>query len=457
MMSTSQRIAILIAAGMAQFLVTVDYWSVAIAMPPMAHDLHVRTIDLQWVITGYVLSFSVMLGIAGPLGDRYGRKKMLLIGIALFGVISAWVGLANTANTLIAARVTLGFGGGLLLPLAAAVLAECTPTNQMTRYMALLTAITCCGAAAGPVLGGVLCDTLGWRWIFFVNVPLSGIAFLMVLLLARESRNPDVQGRLDALGILLITASLTLLSLGIDRIPHWTTMQWTGTCLLGIAFLVGFIWRELKVDNPIIDLRLLANRTFAGYTSAGLFSNSCWCLLVFTATLLLQKVYDQDALHAGIFFLYLSGSVVISSTIAAKLSEYVGIRSLVLAALILQCAACMTLWFDDGVSTLAICLVGGGIGCAWGWSMPQAGAIITLQRDRVGLASGSILTVMIMAGNLVVVIVATMIDAMSGPDGKDYATGIHASYLLGAGLAAAGIVTTVFVLPRKQISPIPAE
>ena len=450
MVSTGRRTAILIAAGMTQFLVTVDYWSAAIAMPPMAHDLGVRTIDLQWVITGYVLSFSVMLGIAGPLGDRYGRKKMLLMGIAIFGLMSIWVGCSNTATMVIISRIALGIGGGLLMPLATSVLAECTPTAQMTRAMALLTAITCCGAAVGPVLGGVLSELLSWRWIFFINVPLSVIVFMMVSGLARESRDPHAHGGLDVLGIVLIALALAILSLGIDRIPHWPTRSWGGLTLLGAVTLGGFVWWELKCRNPIIDLRLLANRSFAQFTAAGLFSNSCWCLLVFTTTLLLQKVYEQDPMSAGLFFLYLSGSVVISSTIAAKLSERVGITPLVVVALVLQGAACLTLWFNDGITALAISLVGGGIGCAWGWSMPQAGAILTLPRERVGLASGSILTAMTMGGNLVIVIVATIIDAMSGPDGTDYATGIHASYLLGLGLAIAGLIATVLLLPRRQ-------
>ena len=113
--STGRRIAILIATGMAQFLVAVDYWSVAIAMPSMAQDLGVRTIDLQWVITGYVLTFSVMLGIAGPLGDRYGRKKVLLIGVALFGLVSIWVGAAQSANSVIAARAAFPGKAPLLI------------------------------------------------------------------------------------------------------------------------------------------------------------------------------------------------------------------------------------------------------------------------------------------------------------------------------------------------------
>ncbi|MCH2181066.1 MAG: MFS transporter [Mariniblastus sp.] len=448
--STGQRIAILIAAGMAQFLVCVDYWSVAIAMPAMAEDFGVRTIDLQWVITGYVLTFSVVLGIAGPLGDRYGRKKILLIGIAIFGLVSLWVGAAQSANSVIAARVALGIGGGLLLPLAASVLANCTPSDQMPRFMALLTAVTALGASTGPVLGGILTDSfLGWRWIFYVNIPFSLLAFFMVMFLARESRDPQAHGRLDALGILLVIGSLSLLSLGFDRIPHWTVAAWSSSLLGGFLFLGLFIIWELKVQNPIIDLRLISNRAFTGYTLAGLFSNSCWCILIFTTTLLLQKVSNLDALDTGLYFLFLSGSVVVSSTIAAKISDRTGSKPLVVIALALQGGAFLALWFDHQLAFLAACLAVSGIGCAWGWSMPQAGAILTLPRERVGLASGSILTVMVMVANLFVVISATIIDAMSGANGDDYASGIQVSYLIGVGLAVAGLLAVVLILPSR--------
>lgn len=448
----ARRTAILIACGLAQFIVAADYWSVAVALPPMAEDLGVRAVDLQWVVSGYILSFSVMLGIAGPLGDRLGRKRMLLIGIAAFGIVSVFTGMADSPGMVIAARIALGFGGGLLLPLGAAVLANITPSAGIPRAMAMLTAINATGVAIGPALGGLLTDTLNWRWIFYLNIPFSILAFVMVATMVRESRDPDSSGRIDVIGILLIMTSLGLISIGIDRIPHWPTGEWAAAIAVGLVCLGVFVLRELRIPKPIIDLRLLANRTFAGYTLAGMFSNSCWCLLVIITTMLLQKVDRYDALDAGLFFLYLSVSVVVSSTLATYLTGRFGPRPLTIVALFFQLAAMVLFFVDDRLTPLAIGLLIAGVGCSWGWAMPQAGAIGTLAREKVGLASGSILTVMVMVANLMFVVSATMMDAMSGPSGDDYEPGIHASYLLGICLAAAGLAAAWMVIPRSPAS-----
>ena len=182
---------LLIAAGLAQFICCADYFAAAIALPPMAKDLGVRAIDLQWVITGYILSFCATLCVAGVLGDRYGRKKLLLLGIVIFALVSVWVGFAQGATEVVIARIALGLGGGLLFPLATAVVGNASTPTTLSRNIALLTGVATLGTALGPVLGGVLTEVLNWRWIFFANVPICLVAFLMVLFFARESSDPD--------------------------------------------------------------------------------------------------------------------------------------------------------------------------------------------------------------------------------------------------------------------------
>lgn len=445
--STGQQAGVgfllLMAAGLAQFIVCVDYFAVAIALPPMAKDLGVRAIDLQWVITGYILSFSATLAISGALGDRFGRKKLLLLGIAIFAAVSVWVGLGQDVVQVITARIFLGFGGGLIFPLATAVVSHASRQASLTRNIALLTGVATIGTAVGPVLGGVLTEFLGWRWIFFANIPICAVAFIMVLVFARESNDPHAKGRLDFPGIVLLMAGITAFSIGLDRIPHWSFPAWAGLTAGGVFLLVLFVVVELKVCTPIIDIRLLRNARFLGFSTVGLLSNSAWCVLVLVGTLQLQKVLGYSALDAGLIFLFLSGSVATASFLAPVLEPRIGAVGLTRIALALQALGIGGLFFFDTTAWLSIGMFVAGFGCSWGWALPQAGAIGTIDRNKAGVASGSVLTLMILAGNTAIVVAAMVIDLYPG-DVAGEARGIQTAFLCAALTALLGLVLASF-------------
>ena len=442
---------LVIAGGLAQFIVCADYFAVAVALPPMAKDLGVRAIDLQWVITGYILTFCAVLAIAGPLGDRYGRKKLLLLGVVLFALISVWVGLSDSAGMVIAARIALGVAGGLLFPLAIAVVSFASSKARLARNIAILSGVTMLGSAVGPVLGGVLADTLGWRWIFFANVPVCAVAFLMVLFVARESRDEAVSGRLDVGGIVLLLLAIGAISVGIDRIPAWSMLHWVLLLGGGVVLLIAFIALELYLKSPIIDLRLFGNRVFTGNALTGLLSNSAWCMLVFIVTLQMQKVLHFGVLKAGLFFLFLSSTVGLASFTAPIFERRIGTVMLLRIGLVFQVVGLFLLFIVDSPVGLAIGLSIAGVGCSLGWTMPQAGAIHKLPHEKAGLASSSILTVMILSGNTAIVVVAMLIDLYPN-DVAGEAAGIRLSFLIAACSAALALFCA-WVLLRSSDSP----
>lgn len=448
---TMHGFLLLLAAGLTQFVVCADYFSVAVALPPMAEQFGVRAIDLQWVITGYVLSFCACLSVAGPLGDRFGRRKLLLVGIVLFAIVSAWTGFANSAGMVITARIFLGIGGGLLFPLATAVISHASTERTLARNIALLTGVATLGTAVGPVLGGVFTELLSWRWIFFINVPICALAFVMVLVFARESRDPESGGRLDYPGVILLLVGIAAFSVGIDRIPHWPLGGWLALLGGGILVLAIFVVIELRTRMPIIDLRLFRNREFVGYSFSGLFSNTAWCMLVFLSTLQLQKVLGFSVLHAGLFFLFLSVTVATGSFLAPMIERRIGTTVILRVALLFQVVGIGMLFLVDTPVWLAIGLAVSGVGCAWGWSMPQAGAIRTLPREKSGLASGSVLTLMILAGNTGVVVVAMLIDLYPGTTAGE-ASGISTSFLVASGSAVVGLILACTIL--RRLGPI---
>ncbi|MEC9233279.1 MAG: MFS transporter [Planctomycetota bacterium] len=440
---------LLLAAGLAQFICCADYFAVAVALPPMAKELGVRAIDLQWVITGYILCFCATLCVAGVLGDRYGRKRLLLVGIVIFAVVSVWVGLGQTATEVVIARIALGLGAGLLFPLATAVVGNASTPDTISRNIALLTGVATLGTALGPVLGGVLTEALNWRWIFFANVPISLVAFIMVLCFARESRDPDHGARLDPIGIILLMGGIAAFSVGIDRIPHRSVVGWLSLTLGGLALLVVFFLLQLRSRAPVIDVRLFRNRDFLGFSTVGLLSNSAWCGLVLIATLQLQKVLGFSVLDAGLYFLFLSGSIATASFTAPLLERRIGVVRLLRLALGLQTVGIGVLFLVDDVVWLSIGMLVAGFGCSWGWALPQAGAIRSLPAGKVGLASGSVLTIMILSGNTAFVLVAMLVDLFpDDPAGE--ARGIAFSALFMALVALAGLVGTVVLLRRLR-------
>ena len=438
---------LLLAAGLAQFIVCADYFAIAIALPPMAKDLGVRAIDLQWVITGYILAFASTLCVAGVLGDRYGRKKLLLLGIIIFAAVSVWTGFGQTATEVVIARIALGLGGGLLMPLATAVVSHASVRRNLARDIALLTGVATLGQALGPVLGGVLTEYLNWRWIFFANIPICAIAFVMVSLFASESKDPEAGGRLDVVGIILLTVALAAVSVGIDRIPHWETWAWVSLTGGGIVLLLVFAVFESLISFPVIDVRLFANRDFLGFATVGLLANSVWCSLVLIATLQLQKVLGFTVLFAGLFFLFMSGSVAIASFIAPVLERRFGVVRLLRCALLLQSIGVGMLFFADGAISLSIGLFLAGFGCAWGWALPQAGAIRSLPRDKAGLASGSILTIMVMCGNTAFVVMAMVID-LYPDDPAGEALGIRTAAGWSSLIGVLGLLCSLTLLRR---------
>ncbi|MBB47842.1 MAG: hypothetical protein CMJ33_04750 [Phycisphaerae bacterium] len=443
----SGNFLLLLAAGLAQFIVCADYFAIAIALPPMAKDLGVRAIDLQWVITGYILAFASTLCIAGVLGDRYGRKRLLLLGIIIFAAVSVWTGFGQSATEVVIARIALGLGGGLLMPLATAVVSHASARRRLARDIALLTGVATLGQALGPVLGGVLTEYLNWRWIFFANVPICALAFLMVTFFSSESKDPEAVGRLDVGGIILLTLGLAAVSIGIDRIPHWQTPVWASLLGGGVLLLLVFTIVESLIAFPVIDVRLFANRDFLGFATVGLLANSVWCSLVLIATLQLQKVLGFTVLDAGLFFLFMSGSVAVASFIAPFLERRVGVVPLVRFALLLQSIGVGVLFFVDDAVSLSIGLFLAGFGCSWGWALPQAGAIRSLPREKSGLASGSILTIMVMFGNTAFVVMAMVID-LHPSDASGEALGIRAAAGWATLIGVVGLLCSLILLRR---------
>jgi MFS family permease len=230
---SSPRTAVL-AAALATLTVNVDWFALNLALPEMAEAFGVQAVDLQWVISGYALSMGSLMVVAGRLGDIFGHRRMLLVGLGIFGTLSLAAGLAQDVEWLVTARVLQGFGAAFITPMAVAVVSNEVSATMRARAVATVFAVGAVGTAIGPLLGGALTQAFGWRAVLLVNVPLCLVLAALVARFVGESRDPAASRHIDVIGVVMVATGLVAVSLGFDRSEAW---GWTSPLL--IATVVG--------------------------------------------------------------------------------------------------------------------------------------------------------------------------------------------------------------------------
>ena len=220
---------------MALFCVQIDYFAMNLALPRMAFDLNSTAPDLQWVISVYMLALGAFMVPAGRIGDIFGRRRALLAGVALFGLSSALCALAPSATLVIAFRALQGLGAALIFPVSVSVLTTAFPSVRASHAIGLAYGIAGLGNAAGPLIGGLLTETVGWRWIFWLNVPLTLVALAIGARSITESFDETVPRRIDITGLALITVGIGLFTLTFDRAPSWGWLSAPTVIAFGLA------------------------------------------------------------------------------------------------------------------------------------------------------------------------------------------------------------------------------
>jgi EmrB/QacA subfamily drug resistance transporter len=313
---------ILAAVSMALFCVQIDYFAVNLALPRMASELASTPSDLQWVISVYMLTLGAFMVPAGRIGDMFGRRRVLLAGVALFGLASALCALAPSATLVIAFRALQGLGAALIFPVSVSVLTNAFPAARAGHAIGLAYGIAGLGNAAGPLIGGLLTETVGWRWIFWLNVPLTLVSLAIGARSITESWDDAAPRRIDISGLALVTVGIGLFTLAFDRASSWgwlsasTVIAFAGA----LAALAVFIVVENRVRVPLVDLSLFVNRRFAILVVAGTVANVAYAVTIFLSTMYLQQVRGLDPLTAGLVFLGPSVGAALGGVLAGRLA-----------------------------------------------------------------------------------------------------------------------------------------
>jgi EmrB/QacA subfamily drug resistance transporter len=316
-----------------QFLDIVDSAIVNVALPSIQHSLHFSQQNLQWVASGYILTYGGFLLLGGRLGDLLGRRRMLLSGLTVFALSSLVAGLAQSPGFLVAARLVQGIGAALMAPAAlSALTTSFREGKDRNTALGVWGAVSGMAAAAGVFLGGVLTEGPGWRWIFFVNPPICVMVALgALMLLARDSGARGRERAFDSQGAVLVTGGMLLLVYGLVRAPiaGWGSGQTILTLTGSAILLLAFIFNELRSRNPLVPFAILRVKGLVAADLTQLIAFSGFFSMFFYATLYMQEVLHFSPLKAGLAYLPITAGFAVAGGVASQLVTRVGTRPVV--------------------------------------------------------------------------------------------------------------------------------
>lgn len=464
-MNDRRNIWALVAVALATFMTYLDNNIINVAIPVIEKDLHLTTAGMEWIVSAYILTFAGLMLVGGRLADLYGRRRLFLIGLAVFTIASFAAGLSPDVGTLIASRSIQGVGAALLTPTTLAIISA-TFTNTRDRNVAvgIWGAVGALALAAGPLLGGVLSEHVSWEWIFFINVPLGiGTAALAVWAID-ESRDP-VTRRLDLWGLLTSTVALSTLTYALieGSSRGWTSAPIVTSFAITAVSGAMFTAIERTVEDPMVDLGLFRDRVFSGAIGAlmlwafGLFG------IYFFTSLYLQGVLGFSPTKAGLFFvpmaLCMATAAALSATIARRFGAHRSV-SFGMGLMGLAIASIALFGKDATVSQLMPSFLAIGIG--GGLTIPMTAVVLSVMpQDQAGVASGVFNTLRELAGLLGITVIGVILTTRQTASIKAghtpvdaFLSGYQLGLLVAGTLVVAGAVASWAALRKAETEPI---
>ncbi|MEV0207819.1 MFS transporter [Streptomyces sp. NPDC050788] len=451
--SHPQRWLILGVICLAQLTVLLDNTVLNVAIPSLTRELHAETADIQWMINAYSLVQSGLLLTAGSAADRYGRKKLLVVGLALFGVGSLVAGLSGSTGQLIAARAGMGVGGALLLTTTLAVVMQIFTAEDQPRAIGIWAAVNALGFAAGPLIGGFMLNHFWWGAIFLINLPVAALGLVAVVALVPESRNPRGD-RPDLLGALLSTVGMASLVFAIISGPEhgWTSGRVLLTAAVAVVVLGAFAYWESRVPYPMLDLHFFRDRRFTGAVTGAVLITFGMGGALFLLTQHLQFVLGYGPLEAGLRTAPLALTVVALnfSGLSAKWSARLGTPVSIALGMVLMSAGLVSIaMLDTGGyagTLLGLLLIGGGCAIA---NPAMAYAIMSaIPPEKAGVGAGINGTLAEFGNGLGVAVLGAVLTSRLPSAGL--AAGLETGQLVGAVAVLLGGVVAAALLRRAE-------
>jgi EmrB/QacA subfamily drug resistance transporter len=465
----SNKWVVLVLVCFAQFMVVLDATIVNVALPSIQTDLGLSEANLQWIVNAYTLVFGGFLLLGGRAGDLIGRKRLFLGGIVVFTVASLLNGFAVNEGMLIGSRALQGLGAAFISPAALSIISTTFEEGaERARALGVWAAIAIGGAAFGLVLGGLLTQLLSWPWIFFVNVPVGIVTFVLALRLIPESRDEHAHRSFDVAGAVSVTGGLMSLVYAIVKAETagWGSATTIGFFTLSAILLASFVLIELRSKAPLVRLSIFRVRSLLTANVVMLLVASGVFAMFFFNTLYIQRVLGYGPLEAGLAILPFTAGVMLSAGLASQFAPRVGVRPVAALGMLVSAIGMLLLvrlpvdgtYVADVLPSLIVTSL--GMGAVF---MPLTLIATTgLEDEDQGLASGLFNTSQQIGGALGLAILSTLAasktaSAGGATDPEALVTGFHWAFAGGAAFVLAGLVTMLVLLRRQHVARIEAE
>jgi len=452
----------LAAVAFGLFMIMLDNTVVNVALPSIERDLHVSISSLEWIVTAYALTFAALLITGGKLGDLFGRRRIFMVGIAIFTLSSLACGLAPSSGFLIGARAVQGVGAALMNPASLSIITATFPPRERGQAIGIWAGVSAMALAIGPLVGGLIVDNINWNWIFFINVPVGIAGIVVSRLVIKESRDTSHEQSIDLPG--LVTSSVGLFALSyalIEGNSHgWTSPEILALFGVAVALLVGFVAVEHYQRLPMLDLSLFKIGSFTGANIVALLVSMGMFGVFFFVSLFVQNILHFSPTKAGATFLPMTLLIILVAPLAGRASDRVGSRWLMGAGMTIV-GISLLLYQRVGIGsdfwTLLPAMLLGGAGMAMTMSPMTAAAMSSVPVDKAGVGSGVLNSFRQVGGSLGIAVMGAIVASYltvspgSSQGAQDFVDGLHAALLVSAAITfAAAIVAVVLVRTSPQ-------
>ena len=442
----------LAAVAFGLFMIMLDNTVVNVALPSIQRDLDAGLPELQWIVTGYALTFAALMLIGGKAADAFGRRRVFVLGIAVFTLASLWCGLADSGGTLIAARVVQGAGAALMNPATLSIIAATFPPRQRGTAIGIWAGVSALALAIGPLVGGLLTEHLSWHWIFWVNVPVGALGIAATYFFVDESRD-ETHERLDVPGLLTSGLGLFALTYGLIEANTygWTSARIVASFAVAVVALAAFLVLERTQRAPMLPLELFRSGTYTGANVVVLLVALAMFGVFFFVSLYMQNILGYSAVQAGAAFLPMTVLIILVAPVAGRASDRRGSRWLMTAGMILLAVQLLTfsqLGPDASYAELLPAMLIGGLGMALTMTPSAAAATRSVPVDKAGVGSAVLNAFRQVGGSLGVALIGAIMAAEAGGrrTREAFMDGFETSLLVAAAIALAGaLVAFAFV------------